>query len=194
MTLISIRGTHGSGKSTVVRKILEKYVGVEVADSANPKKPLGYDVLLPNKETLFVVGSYRTTCGGCDVIQPYTEIWPRIEAAADSGKHVLFEGALVSSSYGSIGRSSEKYGDQMVFAFLDTPLEVCLERIQQRRLARGDSRPLNPNSTTVKFKSIQKSISTIREKFHRTVVELDHNKPVIQVLKLFGVTIGKEPS
>jgi thymidylate kinase len=194
MTIVSIRGTHGSGKSTVVRKILEKYGAVEIVDSTKPKKPLGYDVLLSNKEILFVVGSYRTPCGGCDAIQPYAEIWPRIESAADSGKHVLFEGALVSSSYGNIGRSSEKYGDQMVFAFLDTPLEVCLERIQQRRLARGDSRPLDETSTTHKFNAIQKSEVKIQQEFGRKVVQLDYSKPVTQVLKLFGVTMRKEPS
>lgn len=190
--IVSLRGTHGSGKSSVVSKILQKYGCTPVNDSAKPKKPLGYHVQLPTG-LLFVVGSYATACGGCDAIQPYADIWPRIEEAADAGDHVLFEGALVSSSYGNIGRSSEKYGDAVKFAFLDTPLDVCLKRIAQRRAAKGNFEPVDPANTKHKFHSVAKSVEKIKTEFGRRVVIIDHTLAVTQTLKLFGVTLRKEP-
>lgn len=196
MTVVSIRGTHGSGKSSIVRAIINKYPSdtIQVLASVGKAKPktLGYTVALPTKETLFVVGSYENACGGCDGIQPYENIWPLISDAEKMYTHVLFEGALVSSSYGSIGRFSEVYGDDMVFAFLDTPLEKCLERIAARRAARGDLRPVDPKNTAGKFTSVERSLTTIRDKFERRTVVIDHTKATQQVLKLFGVSIRKE--
>lgn len=192
MTIVSLRGTHGSGKSSVVTKILSLYGSTPVTNPAKPTKPLGYYVRLPTGR-LFVVGSYTTACGGCDAVQPYADIWPRIEGAADAGDHVLFEGALVSSSYGNIGRSSEKYGDDAVFAFLNTPLATCLERIRQRRAAKGIDKPLDPTNTEFKFNSVNKSVEKIRSEFGRRVEVIDYTQAVRQTLKLFGVNLRKEP-
>lgn len=192
MTIVSLRGTHGSGKSSVVAKILSNFCRSPLPNPDKPKKPWGYYVILPTG-TLFVVGSYTTACGGCDAIQPYSDIWPLIEEAADAGHHVLFEGALVSSSYGNIGRSSEKYGDDVVFAFLDTPLATCLERIKTRRAANGNYKPLDPTNTEKKFNSVNKSIGKIKFDFGRRVAIIDHTQAVKQTLKLFGVILRKEP-
>lgn len=148
------------------------------------KRPDGY-VFHTNwlSKPVRVVGSYETACGGCDAIQPYSLIWPRVVEYADQG-HVLFEGALVSSSYGNIGRDSVVYGDQFVFAFLDTPLKVCLDRISLRRKARGDFRPLDPKNTEYKYNSILKSISKIKGEFNRRVVMIDHKQAVSEIMGL----------
>lgn len=178
--IINIRGTHGSGKSTIVKTILNTYNGVALGPE---KKPEGYSMTIADGSKLFVVGSYKTACGGCDGIQPYNMIWPRVVEYAQEG-HVLFEGALVSSSYGNIGRDSTVYGDQFVFAFLNTPLQVCLDRIMQRRKSKGVDKPLNPKNTTSKYENIQKSIPKIRDEFGRRVVVIDYRKAVSQVLGL----------
>jgi len=181
--IVSLRGTHGSGKSHIVRQILQRYSAQP--ESVDKKgRPVNYVMQLANGSSLYVVGCYVNACGGCDAIQPYSEIWPRIERFAELG-HVLFEGALVSSSYGNIGRATERYGSECVFAFLDTPLEVCLTRIQTRRTARGDLRPIDPKNTKGKLDSIWKSIPKIRDEFKRRVVILDYHKAVAQVLGLF---------
>lgn len=183
--IVNIRGTHGSGKSTIVRTLLDQYDSPPLGLG---KRPEGYAVNVPSLDRpLYVVGSYETACGGCDGIQPYALIWPRVVQYAALG-HVLFEGALVSSSYGNIGRDSEAYGTEFVFAFLDTPLEVCLARIAARRKARGDDRPVNPKNTQVKYDNIRKSLPKIRDEFRRRVVILDHRKAVSQLLGLYSVT------
>lgn len=179
--IINIRGTHGSGKSTVVKTILDRYES-DVESSNDKGKPNNYIVSIPwLKRKLYVIGSYVTACGGCDGIQPYTEIWPRIEKFAELG-HVMLEGALVSSSYGNIGRASEIYGDDFVFAFMDTPIEVCIERIRQRRLSKGNDKPLNPANTIKKFEAVERSIRIITKDKCRNVVMIDHRRAVSQVL------------
>ncbi len=177
--ILNIRGTHGSGKSTVVRSIIDRYPGVHLGPD---NKPLGYRVNIPwLSRPLYVVGSYKTACGGCDGIQPYSLIWPRVVEYAGQG-HVMFEGALVSSSYGNIGRDSTVYGDQFVFCFLNTPLKVCLERIMARRKAKGNDKPLDPKNTEYKYNNILKSIPKIRDEFKRRVLIIDYLRPVAQLL------------
>lgn len=211
MTIVSLRGTHGSGKSTVVRKILGAFPSCPVNPTAKGK-PEGYAVELPSG-WLYVRGPYHTACGGCDAVQPYADIWPAIEYRMDNGcfieygnsgspiefSHCLFEGALVSSGYGNLGRATEKYGDKVVFAFLDTPLEVALDRIAQRRAARwvekgkpGLPPPVDPKNTTAKFNHVLKSYTAIKE-LGRRVTIIDHSQPVKEVLALMGVNIRKEP-
>jgi hypothetical protein len=38
-----------------------------------------------------------------------------------------------------------------VFAFLDTPLEVCLERVRERRARKGNTKELDPTNTVQKW-------------------------------------------
>lgn len=152
-------------------------------DGSGDSKITGYQCAHPKLGKVLFVGQYETACGGCDSIQPYALIWPRVVQFANFG-HVIFEGALVSSSYGNIGRESAAYGDEFVFAFLDTPLEVCLERIRQRRIAKGNMKPLDPKNTEYKFNNILKSIPKIRDEFGRRVVMLNYKRPMCQILEL----------
>ncbi len=166
--IINIRGTHGSGKSTIVRALLDKYAHQPLGEG---KRPEGYKVAVPElNKPLYVVGPYVTACGGCDAVQPYALIWPRVLTYARRG-HVVFEGALVSSSVGEIGRAMALRKDCVVL-FLDTPVEVCLERIQKRRLARGSLDPLNPKNTVSKHRSVEVS------------------RPKLEALKLRCVTLN----
>lgn len=198
MTIVSIRGTHGSGKSTIVARILKRY-NAEIIEGPSDWRGrptlLGYRMFLPNNNILSVVGPYRTACGGCDAVQPYARILPLIKGFAEFG-HVLFEGALVSSSYGSIGEAlNEMLEEDPIFAFLDTPLPLCLERIALRRAARGKTEPVNPHNTTVKFDNVQRTKDQMRKLGSSIrIVDIDHTQPVRQVMGLFGVKLTKEPS
>lgn len=187
--VVNIRGTFGSGKSTVVTKIMERYHAVPY-DTDDKDRPLNYVMNISGGKKLFVVGSYRTACGGCDGIQPYALIWPRVVKFAKLG-HVLFEGALISSSYGNIGRASEAFGDEFVFAFMNTPLEVCLERIRKRREAKGNTKPVDPKNVASKIKTIAKSIQVATEK-HRRIVIVNYKNPVPQILGILYSNSGKE--
>lgn len=201
-TIVRLNGTHGSGKSTVAAKIISKLRGVPIyADGdTRRKKPLGYSVqLIQNKGKLFVVGPYETPCGGCDAIQPFADIWPRVLWGLQTHDHALFEGALVSTTFGAIGAASEAYGDSFVWAFMDTPKEKCRERVNQRRAIRG-APPLTDffnidakwdTITKLKYKLQDGLVGNIGP---RVTATIDHTHPVKDVMSLFGVKLTKEPT
>lgn len=202
MTIVSIRGTHGSGKSSVVTKIMGLYPfkTIETRVPGKPNKPDklrtdGYVVALPNGETLYIVGPYKTACGGCDAIQPYSDIAGQIGYGFGACDHVLLEGALVSSSYGTIGHLMDTFAPNAVFAFLDTPLDECLRRIAARRAAKGNFEPVNPKNTSVKHENVARTKAQMDKLGSRIrIVDIDHTQAVRQVLKLFGVNLRKEPT
>lgn len=148
--LLNIRGTSGSGKTTIVRGIMEKGTVAVLGD--NPKKPDAYRVELPCGP-LFVIGSYENVCGGCDGIATQDEICDRVRMFIPHG-HVLMEGLLMSHSfsrYAMLDRELAATGVPSIWAFLDTPLEVCLNRVRVRREERGNLKPLNTKNTSDKW-------------------------------------------
>jgi hypothetical protein len=165
--------------------------------STSASKPLGHLVRLPEAK-LFIVGPYTTPCGGCDAVQPFADILPRVVEADALGWHVLFEGALTSTTYGAIGKASEAYGNRFAFAFLDTPLALCIDRVNRRRAARG-AEPLSNNRN---IESKFASISRLRSKLvlgeggvpQRRVEIIDHEQPLRALMRLYNITIRKEPA
>lgn len=179
MTVINIRGTHGSGKSTLIQKLLKQYDGVAIRMDNKIK---GYKISAPEfRKPLYVVGPYETQCGGADAIQPYANIWPLVEEFARRG-HVIFEGALISSCVGSIGVALAKRKDG-VACFLDTPLEVCLARIARRRIAKGNHAPLNPANTAAKHASSQRARLKL-ESLGLRCVTIEYEKATLQVMEV----------
>jgi protein gp37 len=152
--IINIRGTSGSGKSWVARQWLQNYPTQPLYGLFGKRKPEAYECAVPGiGHPLFVIGPYETPCGGCDAIQPYGLILDLLRKYAAQG-HVLFEGLLIGDSYGSAGALLDQLSGEGVSSAvirLNTPLEQCLERVQQRRAQRGDSRPLNPENTIAHF-------------------------------------------
>lgn len=124
--IINIRGTSGTGKSTLARQLMALY-------QPNPlryreegrKQPLGYrykrkgsgvcnntEAFLsgenngcdgtgctlhgPAGHDLAVVGHYETDCGGADTIPDYEKLMKLVVQGAAAGMDVLFEGLLFS--------------------------------------------------------------------------------------------------
>ena len=155
--IINLRGTSGSGKSAIAHQLLKKYpfepipaaMKSTLFGSEPVGKPLGYQY-----DKARVVGSYTTVCGGCDGIATQDEVEQRVRAWHGEGYHVLFEGLLISGSYGR-WHGVAKECAPFLFLFLDTPLEVCLERVRRRRRERGNNKPLNEKNTTNKWNGNQ---------------------------------------
>lgn len=139
--VLDVRGTHGSGKSTIPLKLLELYdsrewVG-EPLTFEGKMQVLGYYI---PKLNLTIIGRYETACGGCDGVPTQSEIKARVEEAAKTG-HVLLEGILVAHTYGPWEEFSRPWGANWKFLFLDTPLITCVDRVNERR-ARSGKEPL----------------------------------------------------
>lgn len=145
--IVNLRGTSGSGKTTVVRGLMEKYPAIEplmVADERGREKIHGYECRMANfpgnLPNLYVVGSYKNVCGGCDGIKTQDEICDRVRGYAGMTGDVVFEGLLISHLYGrylKLDREmAETHNQHTVWAFLDTPEEVCVDRVKERRARR----------------------------------------------------------
>lgn len=183
MTIVKIHGTSGAGKTTVVRNIMEFATDITPLGH-NPKRPEAYKMRLPAVvQDVFVLGPYENTCGGMDGVSTQREQIDLIERYAELG-HVIYEGLLMSTFYGGLGMAMEKYGRDHIWAFLNTPIDVCIDRIQQRRLAAGNNKPLNESNTRGRLKPI----SSLQQKLTRRgshVVELDYlNQPGDQIIDL----------
>jgi len=181
--LIKLHGTSGSGKSTVARFLMAQ--GLTIPEA----KAYRVDMLQLEKP-LFILGTYNTQCGGCDTLTALEQI-DLIHKYAPRG-HVFYEGLLGSEYYGKLGEASERYGRDHVFAFLDTPIELCIERVKARRLAKGNLKPLNEDNTRNRIYKI----ASLRSKLIRTgrnVVDIDHHQANIQIFDLFKASENDRP-
>jgi cytidylate kinase len=131
MGVVDVRGTHGSGKSWVVHQILKHFPFTPILEG---KKHLGYS----SQEGIAVIGRYDTTCGGCDGIKTPAEVLRRLRLFMQDHKHVIMEGILIAHTAGRyIDLASELRDYGYTFCFLNTPMKVCIERVQARRAAEG---------------------------------------------------------
>ncbi|RJR13384.1 hypothetical protein C4588_01080 [Candidatus Parcubacteria bacterium] len=142
---VDIRGTNGSGKTTVVRRFLQNKT-IEIVEGDTFVKDFH----------IWTVGRYdRAECGGADGVQPIDEIEQRVK----SYNRCIVEGVIVSHSFArwyEVARSKRNY----FFVFLDTPLDICVERVKKRREAKGNTRPLNTKWLVKDYYQIQR----VREK------------------------------
>ena len=184
--LISVRGTNGSGKSTVVQGLLKLKPALPIFGVLGTKRPEAYRLKLEGlSKPIYVLGPYHVASGGCDQIQPYDLILDLLGKYAPKG-HVVFEGVIVSSSYGRVGRLMETYGKEAVMAFLSTPLEDCIKNVQKRRDAKADARPFNPANLTSKYNQIVGSRVKMLAEDKLRVVDLLPETALAQILALLG--------
>lgn len=140
--VFDIRGTHGSGKSTIVRELLSRH-----SFNLERRLPLTYEGRVHNfgytckTLNLAILGNYENVCGGCDGIKTQNEIKARVLHYLDRGFNVLLEGILVAHTYGPwrdfAQKVEEAYGAEWHFVFLNTDVEECVRRVNQRRAEAG---------------------------------------------------------
>lgn len=170
MSIINIRGTSGSGKSTLVRRVMELYeTKSAVKLKVGRKQPIGYILGKGSHRSLALVGHYETACGGCDTIANMDEIYANVRQASFAGMDVLFEGLLISAD---ANRIIQLHQDLLAHATvrviaLDTPLELCIASVNQRRLTDAEAKgkaykgDVNPKNTTSKFSGVKSSMKRI---------------------------------
>lgn len=132
--IINIRGTNGSGKTHLVRRLLAEHEHEVIYDQTG-KKIVAYNLFNLNT---FVVGRYDVACGGVDTMPKPKDMpdWNSMDVVEQEVRryakmgNVLFEGLIVSSVYGRWAKIAEEF--PFTWAFLDTPMEVCRQRVGER--------------------------------------------------------------
>ena len=185
--ILDIRGTHGSGKSTVVHNLLKQYEHTPIEGFCEYKQKemvLGYHLHDPYGA---VLGRYNNVCGGCDGIGSADETCRRVRLFSQEHSLVILEGILVAHTfqrYSDLAKELEAAGHSYFFLFLNTPLQVCVSRVRQRRIKQGNIKPFNPKNCIHDYHQIW---HRTREKMVRAkhkVIELDWSEPMVQVLEL----------
>jgi hypothetical protein len=136
--IIEISGPVGGGKTHLMRAFMAQQPVTAHQDERG--RDIGYSGKLKGK-TFFVIGDYRRVCGGAEGMKQ-DAIKERIRWATQRYDHVLFEGMMASTCFGTYAKLFGEWAPRHhVFAFVYPPIEVCAKRVVARRAARGDTRP-----------------------------------------------------
>ena len=154
---ISPRGTSGSGKTTLARIVLDGS-GVfgprEPWHAANRKNPLYYTRRrLDGGRPIAILGSYESPTGGCDTISG-NDIPFDIARELHGEFDVFAEGLLLSAEQHRTDKLCAD-GIPVHLFYFDLPLETCLDGVRSRRIAKGNTSPLNPETTASRWRALR---------------------------------------
>jgi len=183
--IVKLHGCSGAGKTTIARALMTSATVVHTVTKYGAKRPEAYGCVLPGYDApVIVLGSYESNCGGMDTVSSAAEAMEMVRHYHQDG-HILHEGLLQSTYYGAMGKDSEQYGDDYIYAFLDTPILTCLERVTRRRDVQASKNKFDPQLTIDKFNTIER----LRLKCiagGRRVVTFDHlADPLSQLRQLY---------
>ncbi len=183
MTILKIHGCSGAGKTTAVRALMAS-CNLITKHSNEAGRLEAYQLHHRNVEKpIFVLGSYENNCGGMDTVSSAAAAIAMVAKYAKLG-HVVHEGLLQSTYYGAMGTDSKQYGDDYLYLFLDTDIELCLERVIARREENGSTNKFNPQLTRDKHATIERLRKRLPSLGHKVVV-LKHEQPMAaQLLEL----------
>jgi shikimate kinase len=144
--IFNLRGTNGTGKSTVAHAILKK-AGAEPLEfwpNTRKPKPMAYAGRW-NGVPIAILGSYETVCGGMDTITDINDARDLIVRYGNNQDFpiVFYEGLFISHCMGTVAAALNEANlkQRLVMGYLDTPLEECLRRVHARRAERGNTKP-----------------------------------------------------
>ena len=162
MKCVNLRGTSGSGKSTIIRELMSRYKTMEKIFVEGRKQPLCYNLFPDEKEgksPLFIPGHYETPTGGCDTISDGMNfIYDMINQRIDSGFDVAWEGLIVASDVTRCAALKDR--TDLLVIELSTPIEECLAGIRSRREVKSalkgvEPKPVDPKNTVAKMKQLK---------------------------------------
>jgi hypothetical protein len=140
--ILQLRGNHGSGKTHMVRTIMDRYDSRAAVYVEGRNLPIGYECRLKNHRRLFVAGSYEhPVSGGCDNINSVLQIFKPIRQYAKRGHDVLFEGIVAQHSTPNLLMLHERYKVRSLV--INIPLEKAIRSVAKRRAGRGETKVMN---------------------------------------------------
>lgn len=193
--IINIRGTNGSGKTTLARSFqLGSAQPVKLVHYASPTKrdpdrmcwvtgTMSHHGLLGR---VICVGSYDQAQGGLDTVGSFDLQQAAVFRATHEAEHVVCEGILASTVAGSwleFFKKLELGGEQVLVAYLDTPVELCLQRIRERQERAGKVRDIKEDQVRDKVRAIDATRRRFEAEGISTVV-LDHTRAEEQLRQI----------
>ncbi|HZP69242.1 MAG TPA: hypothetical protein VFB29_04800 [Pseudolabrys sp.] len=128
--IVNLRGTSGSGKTTIVRRLIANYDAKPVYGMLGWRQPEAIKLLRP--APLYALGPYPAA--GCDAVASALGVEGVIrllEKYAARGD-VIFEGLIISSMFGAIGAWLRDHPPAII-AVLDVGLDECRAGLSERQ-------------------------------------------------------------
>lgn len=187
--ILDIRGTNGSGKSFIPHSLIKAFGSGNAFGSNVPCTEIN------TPTPIICIGRYKTQCGGADGVTSQAAICATIENICTGNHHlktfhVLVEGCIVASVYTrwqQLAAWATRKRIDYDFLFLDTPLELCINRVRLRRRQAGNDEPFEPSKTLIPR---HHAIQRVKDKLvtaGSNVYDLNHRSPVEQVMSHLGM-------
>lgn len=198
MNVINIRGTTGSGKTSIVRKLMKDH-------DFSPPITITKGAVAHFSDKYVIIGPYLdgSNFGGIDAVKKISYVEPAILKAMELRPTVFFEGLLISHSYERWLEFSKKLANLqkkkkcppvgMIWAFITPPFGVNIERLKKRNKIPSNKtlREVKGDAYIKNFIGRYKSICRIKLKAkvdmgmgHLTMRELDYIKPYEDLKKI----------
>lgn len=168
--IINPRGTGGSGKTELARRVLAAYGWTEGGQvepllRAGREKPIGYKLRHPRAgRPLVVLGHYERTSGGCDTIPAadggLDEIFRLADYWASAGHDVLLEGSAWSAEHHRSALLARRH--RLHVLHLSTGAEEAARNLAGRRRVRRSSWPLILRTVQAQRGSIEAACDKLR--------------------------------
>lgn len=156
--ILNIRGTNGSGKSTIPMSMLDD-PDMYVITKPYQGKPTKIATVFPNYGWV-VLGTYFNKTGGLDCLKnngiTQKAFWYVLKKYPEY--NLLMEGIISSTIFSTylelFTNAQDRYTDlQVIVLELTTPVKICLDRIQQR----NGGKPIKEELVIAKQKTIHRA-------------------------------------
>lgn len=168
--IIQVRGTSGSGKSTVMKKVMGLMGDWQARHQAGRKRPLYY-VSQSEWPTTLLLGHYEIDCGGCDTLGSAPDAYNlTVQVLADRpGAHVLSEGLLLSEDV-KWTLALRDAGHDVRPIFLRCTVDECLAKVKVRQEQKGRP-PADPERVVMKLTRRVETIGRARDRLLQAGVQ-----------------------
>ena len=151
--LVNLRGTNGSGKSSVPFSFINSdEKAFELTYEINGKNKV-LATVCPTYSWLFL-GSYRTKCGGLDAFGGNEQTADTLKMVWELPFNILMEGVISSTIYSTYSNLFKNLNSdnsrRVIIATLLPPVEICLKRIQLR----NGGKPINEELVKGKYETM----------------------------------------
>lgn len=186
--IVNVRGTGGSGKSTVVKRIMELYSDKTPVLVDGRKQPYYYYLTDDDtRRSLVVPGHYEIPTGGCDTIKTVDEVYAILDKAVESKRDAIFEGIIAQDDVTRAVNFANRIGrENFLVIVLSTPLDACIAAINDRRAAKGNTEPVDPKNTTNRAKRVTQIASRLKDS-GLTVEKLDREAAFLRAKRALGM-------
>lgn len=187
--IVNVRGMHGSGKSTLVRKLLAMYKSTPIY-IAGRKTPVAYKCRRKGWPKLVIVGNYSAEVGGgCDSLPNVRVIYGTIRKYAKRGWHVVYEGIVAQHGTPHIVRIHEEGQWPICVVVMDIPRKKALRGVKRRRRARGNHRPFDVTNFNGEIDRVRSTVARC-ESFGVRVIRCSTRRATMaRVVRLVGPSL-----